>query len=223
MQQLTQHLPTDRNAPRLWFERLAMFSEPGDEHIERTVTFRRGLNIVWAKEPKAGRAQGMRAAGHGVGKTSLCLLLRFCLGDASDAVVALRDELHGEFGQGGVFAVVHVDGQPFTLCRYFNAHKEGVACPGTDITGIWTRQAECSDRAFLKRLAEDMMGRVSPRSIPETGQTIEWRHLLAWISRDQGARFKSFYAWRDGGARRFNPVDMSNSLPKTLGGNFGGN
>lgn len=198
MQQLTQHLPTDRTEPRLWFERLAFFSEPGDEHVERTITFVRGLNIVWAKEPKTGGAQGTRAAGHGVGKTSLCLLLRFCLGDASDAVAALRDELHGEFGQGGVIAVMHVDGQPFTLCRYFNPHKEGLVCPGADIAGIWTRQVDDGDRAFLRKLADDMMSRVSPKSIPETGQPIEWRHLLAWISRDQGARFKSFFAWRDG-------------------------
>lgn len=198
MKQLTQHLPSDRTTPRLWFERLAVFDEPGDDHVLRTIPFRRGLNIVWAKEPTAGRAQGTRAAGHGVGKTSLCLLLRLCMGDASDAVAELRDELFGEFAQGGVVAVVHVDGQPFTLCRYFNPHKEGVACPGTDISSIWTRQTETSDRAFLKKLADDMMGRVVPKAIPETGQAIEWRHLLAWISRDQGARFKSFFAWRDG-------------------------
>lgn len=198
MEQLTKYLPTDRSTPRLWFERLALFDEPSDDHVLRTINFQRGLNIVWAKEPAAGRVQGTRAAGHGVGKTSLCLLLRLCMGDASEAVTELRDELVGEFSQGGVIAVVHVDGQPFTLCRYFNAYKEGVACRGTDIAGIWTRHPESSDRAFLKKLADDMMSRVAPKSIPETGQAIEWRHLLAWISRDQGARFKSFFAWRDG-------------------------
>jgi hypothetical protein len=198
VEQLTKYLPTERSTPRLWFERLALFDEPGDDHVLRTICFQRGLNIVWAKEPTTGRAQGTRAAGHGVGKTSLCLLLRLCMGDASEAVAELRDELVGEFPQGGVIAVMHVDGQPFTMCRYFNAYKEGVACPGTDITGIWTRQAEGLDRAFLKKLADDMMSRVTPKSIPETGQAIEWRHLLAWISRDQGARFKSFFAWRDG-------------------------
>ena len=110
MEQLTQHLPTERDAPRLWFERLALFDEPGDDHVLRTISFQRGLNIVWAKEPTAGRAQGTRAAGHGVGKTSLCLLLRLCMGDASDAVADLRDELLGEFAQGGVIAVLHLDG-----------------------------------------------------------------------------------------------------------------
>ncbi|MFZ6720230.1 hypothetical protein [Undibacterium sp. Ji49W] len=198
MEELTQYLPTDRRHPRLWFERLVIFSEPDEVHVVRTIPFHRGLNLVWAKEPAIGHALGTRAAGHGVGKTSLCLLLRFCLGEPSKAVAELRDELFREFAQGGVIAVLHVDGQPFTVCRYFNAHKEGIAFNGKDIADIWTRVTELSDRAFLKQLASDMMSPVSPRNIPETGQEMEWKHLLAWISRDQGSRFKSFFAWREG-------------------------
>lgn len=198
MEKLTQHLPTDRRHPRLWFERLVIFSEPDEAHIVRTIPFHRGLNLVWAKEPAAGHARGTRAAGHGVGKTSLCLLLRLCLGDPSKAVAELRDELFSEFAQGGVLAVLHVDGQPFTLCRYFNAYKDGMVCAGDASADIWTRTTETSDRAFLKKLASNMMRLVSPRDIPETAQTIEWKHVLAWISRDQGSRFKSFFAWREG-------------------------
>lgn len=197
MEQLTRHLPTDRSSPRLWFERLDIFSEPGAAHVVRTIPFHRGLNLVWAKEPAVGRASGTRAAGHGVGKTSLCLLLRFCLGEPSKAVAELRDELFGEFAQGGVIAVLHVDGQPFTVCRYFNPHKEGIACAGV-VGDIWSSDSETSDRAFLKKLADDMMSPVSPRNIPETNQAIEWKHVLAWISRDQGSRFKSFFSWREG-------------------------
>lgn len=197
MEQLTQHLPTDRSSPRLWFERLDIFSEPDEAHVFRKIPFHPGLNLVWAKEPAVGRASGTRAAGHGVGKTSLCLLLRFCLGEPSKAVAELRDELFGEFAQGGVIAVLHVDGQPFTLCRYFNPHKEGMACAGI-VADIWGCATETSDRVFLKKLADDMMSPVSPRNIPETNQVIEWKHVLAWISRDQGSRFKSFFAWREG-------------------------
>lgn len=197
MEQLTQHLPTDRSSPRLWFERLDIFSEPGVANVVRTIPFHRGLNLVWAKEPAVGRASGTRAAGHGVGKTSLCLLLRFCLGEPSKAVAELREELFGEFVQGGVVAVLHLDGQPFTVCRYFNPHKEGVTCAGA-LADIWSSDSETSDRAFLKKLADDMMSPVSPRNIPETNQAIEWKHVLAWISRDQGSRFKSFFSWREG-------------------------
>lgn len=198
MEQLIQHLPKDRQAPRLWFKQLSIFSEPDTENIVRTVPFRRGLNVVWAKEPAAGSAVGLHAAGHGVGKTSLCLLLRYCLGDPSKAVTELRDELCSEFPKGGVIAVMHVEGRPFTLCRYFNPHKDGFAIDGEVSEDVWGQEAESNDKDFLKRLASDMMSSVSPSNIPDTGQAIEWRHVLAWISRDQGSRFKSFFTWREG-------------------------
>ena len=198
MEKLIQQLPKDRRSPRLWFERLSIFAEPGASNILRTISFHRGMNVVWAKEPTAGSAVGVHAAGHGVGKTSLCLLLRFCLGDPSKSVTVLRDELYSEFPKGGVFAVMHVDGRPHTLCRYFNSHKEGLFCEAQDTDDVWALDAEGSDRDFLKKLAEDMVGSLSPGSIPDTGQAIEWKHVLAWLSRDQGSRFKSFFAWREG-------------------------
>lgn len=198
MESLIQYLPKDERDPRLWFETLSIFSEPDAKAVLRTVSFRRGINVVWAKEPDLGDAVGVSAAGHGVGKSSLCLLLRFCLGDPSKAVSELRDELYGEFPMGGVLALVHMEGQAFTLCRYFNPQKEGFALDGAAMEDAWSRDAEKSDRDFLDRLASAMMAHVSPDVIPDTGQEIQWRHILAWISRDQGSRFKSFFDWREG-------------------------
>jgi len=198
MQKVTRHLRTDRTSPRLWFERLIIFREPDPAHYIRTVTFRRGLNLIWAKEPASGDATGIHAAGHGVGKTSLCLLLRFCLGDTAKTITELLEELYGEFPKGGVAAVLHVDDKPFTLCRYFGSHKEGGALAGADTEELLQGGHDQSDRQFEQLLAETMMSKLYPRAIPETGQAIEWRHLLAWMTRDQGSRFKSFFAWREG-------------------------
>nr|WP_301300785.1 hypothetical protein [Pseudomonas kilonensis] len=195
---MIQQLPEVRHSPRLWFERLTLFHEAGPDHVLRTVTFRRGLNIIWAKEPVAGSASGARAAGHGVGKSSLCLLLRLCLGDTAKAVSEVREELFGEFPQGGVAAVLHVEDQVFTLFRHFNTYKEGIALEGDDINALWGEETGDTDRSFIQHLSDVMMAKVTPRAIPETGQAIEWRHLLAWISRDQGSRFKSFFSWREG-------------------------
>lgn len=202
MQELIQRLPTNRTSPRLWFERLVIFREPEQAHYIRTITFRSGLNLVWAKEPPPGSAKGSRAAGHGVGKTSLCLLLRFCLGDTAKAVAELREELFGEFPKGGIAAVLYLDDKPFTVCRYFNAYKEGMALAGSDIERLWQGEGACEGeqtyKVFEQQLAETMMAGVFPRVVPETGQAIEWRHVLAWMTRDQGSRFKSFFAWREG-------------------------
>ncbi len=198
MREWIRQFSVSRRTPRLWVERLVLFSEASHEHRIRTVSFLRGLNLVWAKEPEPGSAQGTRAAGHGVGKTSLCLLLRLCMGDTAKAVTELRETLFSEFPRGGVAVLLHLEGQPFILFRYFSVHKEGIALPGADIAALWGDASVSSDQVFLQQLADTMMKWVTPRVIPETGQSIEWRHVLAWISRDQGARFKSFFAWREG-------------------------
>lgn len=200
MDRWIERLSKQKGEPRLWFERLVLFSESDPSHSIRTIMLRPGLNLIWAHEPGDRQIyRGVHAAGHGVGKTSLCLVLRYCLGDHLSASVAeLRDTLHGEFPQGGVGAVIHLEGECFAVFRYFNPHREGMVRTGCDLEKLLRDGSEQSFREFEAHLSKTMMERVSPRAIPETGQTILWQHLLAWIARDQGARFKSFYAWRDG-------------------------
>ena len=199
MDDLIQRLSTQKTAPRLWIERLSIFSEPGADHCIRSIVFRRGINIVWAREPDDESAYaGVHAAGHGVGKTSLCLLLRYCLGDSTKSIDELRDEVLDEYPQGGVGAVVHVGSEVFAVFRFFNPHREGFASSGDDLDSLLTDGGTQSFKDFEAHLSEVMLSGVSPRTIPETGQAILWRHLLAWMVRDQGSRFKSFFSWREG-------------------------
>lgn len=199
MDDLIASLSTRQGAPRLWVERLAIYSEPEADHCIRSISFRRGVNIIWAREPAEGSAYtGIHAAGHGVGKTSLCLMLRYCLGDSAKAIDELRDEVVGEFPNGGVGAVVHVGDETFSVFRFFNLYREGFASSGADLEALLASKGSQPYKAFEASLTESMLARVSPRTIPETGQAIEWRHLLAWMARDQGSRFKSFFSWREG-------------------------
>lgn len=199
MGELIQRLAAQQASPLLWVERLAIFSEAGRDHCLRSITFRRGINLVWAREPdENSRYAGIHAAGHGVGKTSLCLLLRYCLGDSSKSIDELREEVLAEFPQGGVGAVVHVGDETYSVFRYFSAHRDGLAARGGEIDALFGGGEAESYKEFETRLAELMLAGVTPRTIPETGQAILWRHLLAWIARDQGARFKSFFSWREG-------------------------
>lgn len=199
MGELIQRLATQQTNPRLWVERLDIFSEVGREHCLRSITFRRGINLVWAREPdENSRYAGIHAAGHGVGKTSMCLLLRYCLGDSSKSIDELREEVLAEFPQGGVGGVVHVGDETYSVFRYFSAHRDGLAVRNGEIGALFGDGEAESYKEFETRLAELMLAGVTPRMIPETGQAILWRHLLAWIARDQGARFKSFFSWREG-------------------------
>lgn len=199
MEELINSLSRQQSSPILWIERLAIFSGPKAEHCIRSITFRRGLNVIWAHEPASGSHTGVHAAGHGVGKTSLCLLIRYCLGDTAKSVTTLRDELSSEFPHGGVGMVIHVEDQTYSVFRYFNAYKEGLVEVDSDLEALLANGSSLQTyKEFESFLAIAMMSKVSPRAIPETEQTIEWRHLLAWLTRDQGARFKSFFAWREG-------------------------
>ena len=199
MEKLIKRLATQKTAPRLWVERLSIFSEPSSEHCIRSISFRRGINIVWAREPDDESVYaGVHAAGHGVGKTSLCLLLRYCLGDSTKSIDELREEVLGEYPQGGVGAIVHVGSEVFTAFRFFNSYREGFASSGDDLDALLTDGGAQSFKDFEAHLSEVMLSGVSPRAIPETGQAILWRYLLAWRARDQGGRFKSFFSWREG-------------------------
>lgn len=199
MDDLIKRLSAQKTAPRLWVERLSIFSEPSAEHCLRSIAFRRGINIVWAREPDEQSAYaGIHAAGHGVGKTSLCLLLRYCLGDSSKSIDELREEVLGEFPQGGVGAIVHVGSETFAVFRFFSLYRDGFASPGNNLDALLTDGGAQSFKDFETHLSEVMLSGVSPRAIPETGQFILWRHLLAWMARDQGGRFKSFFSWREG-------------------------
>ena len=199
MKNLLESLSKQKTPPHLWVERLAIFGKADASQCIRSVEFRRGLNVIWAHEPAAGSAYtGIHAAGHGVGKTSLCLLMRFCLGDNAKSVNELREEIVSEFPDGGGGMVVHIANQTFAVFRFFNAYKDGSVANGNNIESLFTDNASQSFKDFEVQLAEAILSKVLPRIIPETAQAIEWRHILAWMTRDQGSRFKSFFAWREG-------------------------
>lgn len=198
MEELSKLINSNNTTPRLWIERISIYSSPAAEDLIRSISLRPGINIIWAKEPADGAAVGIHANGHGVGKTSLCQLIRYCLADTANAVTDLRDELQHEFPNGGVGAVIHLGEKMYSVFRFFNPHKDGLAMSGDSIDDLWGDALTDPYRAFESLLSTELMAKVSPRSIPETGQDIEWRHLLAWMTRDQGTRFKSYYSWREG-------------------------
>jgi len=94
--------------------------------------------------------------------------------------------------------VVHIANQTFAVFRFFNTYKDGFVANGNNIESLFTDNASQSFKDFEVQLAEAILSRVLPRIIPETAQVIEWRHILAWMTRDQGSRFESFFAWRKG-------------------------
>ncbi len=189
---------TPRSFPRLWIERLWLLESKEPLAVVRTIDLHPGLNIVWAREPESEVASGLASAGHGVGKTSLCLLFRYCLGDEAPSISSLREKALAGFPKGGVAAKVHVDGTTWIVNRPYGSYGHSSAGMGDSLESLLAGELDGDFSAFSAALHEAFIAKLPASSLPGSSQTLEWRHLLAWCVRDQKTRFDSFFHWRDG-------------------------
>lgn len=100
-----------RDGPRLWVRRLIIWSEPGE--VIRDISLRPGLNIIWSPDADA---DGNRM-GHGGGKTSLCRLIRYCLGEDSFGSHDQRQLIGTALPNANVGAEGILDGQLWIVVR----------------------------------------------------------------------------------------------------------
>ena len=187
-----------RAQPRLWLETMWLVESREPLAFTRTIDLHSGLNIVWAKESAANEGSGLTTAGHGVGKTSLCLLLRYVLGDDAPAIATLRSKAAGGFPKGGVAAKVHVDGAVWLVFRPYGAYSQHMAAQCDALNQLLQGTTANDFDGYSYALEQFSIGRLAARSLPGTNQPLEWRHLLAWCIREQRTRFDGFYHWREG-------------------------
>jgi hypothetical protein len=187
-----------RTQPRLWVETMWLVESREPLVLTRTIDLHAGLNIVWAKESASNDASGLASAGHGVGKTSLCLLLRYVLGDDAPAIATLRSKAAGSFPKGGVAAKVHVDGAVWLVFRPYGLYSHSLAAQCDALDRLLEGTAPNDFDGYGRALEQFSIGRLAARSLPGTNQPLEWRHLLAWCIREQRTRFDGFYHWREG-------------------------
>lgn len=187
-----------RKHPRLWVETVWLVESREPLVLTRAIELHQGLNIVWAKESATSESPGLTSAGHGVGKTSLCLLMRYVLGDDAPAISTLREKAVGCFPKGGVAAKVHFEDATWLVFRPYSAYSHSLAAQCEEVQLLLQGEASNDFSGYLKALERFSIGRLAAQSLPGTNQPLKWRHLLAWCIRDQRTRFDGFYHWRDG-------------------------
>lgn len=137
-----QAYPAIRALPRLWVERVWLLASREPLEITRTVNLQPGVNIVWAREPDSDEGSGLASAGHGVGKTSFCLLLRYLLGDDATSITALREKAAANFPKGGVAAKVNIDGVAWLVYRPYGAYGHSFAKIGEQLADLFDARIE---------------------------------------------------------------------------------
>jgi hypothetical protein len=191
-------------APRLRVERLVIVESCSPRRLIRDVKLHEGLNIVWAEELAAGIAgTEVERAGHGVGKSTISLMLRAVLGDEGAAVKTMRVNLAEHYASGGVAAEIVTGTERFAVFRSFGSHS--FVLPNGTVEDLFEESAKSNAielSTYIARLGEKAcLQHVMTRTLPVTGQGVEWGHVLCWISRDQALGLRHYFEWRiDDGA-----------------------
>ena len=195
--------------PRLWFRRLVIWSEPGAEPLQ-DIKFGPGLNIIWSPDPADRSARDASEAppgpGHGAGKTLVCRLLRYCLGEPNFASDVLRTKISRAFKDGRVGAEVIVDGATWAVVRSIGVFGHDVALEGGTLEAAVSSDTVATGIApFVEMLADrfvtpDVAGLIADS--PERG----WLLAIAWLARDQECHFGKVTEWRAVGGRSGSPA-----------------
>lgn len=174
--------------PRLWFRRFVIWPEPGAQPIQ-DCTFGPGLNIIWSPDPVDRSARDAdeppTGPGHGAGKTLVCRLLRYCLGEPHFAPDLLRSKISSAFKDGRVGVEVIVDGKPWAIVRSLGAVGHDVVLEGGTLEmAVSSDTAATGMTSFVEMLAERF---VTPDVAALVANSPEraWLLALAWLSRDE--------------------------------------
>ena len=186
-------MESQHKAPILWVETLWLLESLEPLAMLREIQLRRGLNLVLSEPSKVN-------SGHGVGKTAFCQLLRFILDDPHwDQGTPLRDELREAIPEGAIAAKVHLGDECWTVLKPWKHQKQYRAT----LQGNWqelVRNEVSNDYdQYQRSLVTHLVKPLPVAKLPGADQAIKWSQILAWLSRDQGSRYQSYYHWRKEG------------------------
>lgn len=188
-------LRPSRSEPVFWIRRVVILERLDPFEKINDFPFKRGLNIVFGEEK--GSWRDIKASGHGVGKTSLCRLIRYCLGEPHfgrrRVVAAIRQDLPG----GWVGAELRVGGESWAVLRPFGVGPWSRAARDMTIEDLaLQRQPGVPYAEFEAAMASALMANMPRHGQVVPGVTLTHGHLLPAFTRDQECRLESVWKWR---------------------------
>ena len=196
----------NRSEPRLWIRRLVIWSEPGV--VLREITLRPGLNIIWAPDPadRPGGSEQHAAPGHGSGKTLLCRLLRYCLGEDRFAPHEQREKIVATFPNGLVGAEIMVDGTQWAVLRPIGTSRKHFAIRDTTVDAVNVDAVPTGMDPFLEAVTTTILSDDVSDLIPGGDRLRAWLVVIAWLARDQECRFNKPLDWRSADSDSSSPA-----------------
>lgn len=195
--QQTVSIHDSRRDPPIWVRRFVLWSQPGE--VIRDVALRRGLNVIWSPDPGSAAANiGQNAAsGHGAGKTLLCRLLRYCLGEATFASEDQKRSIAAKFPNGLVGAEIVIAGAAWAVIRPVGPTRRHTVRREASLEELAeSKEAATGIGPLIEALANLVLPRTLSGIVPELREDSSWLFALAWLGRDQENRFDHILDWR---------------------------
>lgn len=184
------------STPKLWFKRVVLIKSIQPLAVIREVKLHRGLNIIVGKSSRDAALVNnlMAMAGHSVGKTTFCRLLRYCLGEQHFSTESGEQRLRMSLPYSWVGAELEIEGTPWAVLRPLGAQKaQSSAQQESTIEEIIFADEKVSGYFEFRQELDKML----PSHVHHPEITYKWEHLLSWLARDQECRLRKFEVWRD--------------------------
>jgi hypothetical protein len=192
-----------RTRPLVWVKKIVLYRsiDPIDEI--RQINFTTGLNII---QGESNQSEEAFQSGHGIGKTTVCRLIRYCLGENSYGQKHVVDEVKHCFPNAYVGAVIELEESEWAVLRPLGNRIREYAQEGVALDGIVQAEGQRRYGAFTERLSSLALSDLPVNESLTSGQALQWLHVLAMSSRDQESRYDRFWNWRHTRSESGTPV-----------------
>ena len=186
-----------RSEPDVWVSRIVILERIApDPVVIRDISLSRGLNIIWAEESEDDNPAAA-ITGHSAGKTIFCRLLRYALGERTFGTKAVMELIRKTFPHGYIAAELHIRGRKWAVRRPFGSGRTYIEENASIEELLKQRGQIVTQDLYTKEIGlESLLDDLETGGIVQTGELIQWDHILAWCTRDQEARFQNIHDWR---------------------------
>lgn len=185
-------LPKGQQGPRLWVRRIALWQNAAT--LLRDISLRPGVNIIWSPDLSTN---GTGATPHGSGKSTLCRLIRYCLGERHFSNEDQRPLMQNKLPDGFVGAEVMIDGECWIVTRPIGMNLPSRAVLADRIEDTFDQLLVGTDPQTVAPVISDRFFSGFREQVPDNLRADQvWDVLLAWLARDQECRLDDVFDWR---------------------------
>lgn len=195
--------------PDVFLRRLIFYKSISPLDIIREVNFSLGVNII-ATSRYGEDDVNVDIIGHSVGKTTLCRFIRHIFGEPSFSNETSTKLISEKFPQSWLGAEIEIAQQKYAVLRPIGVRYQQTKVANNLSLESLIKEINNSNSKFNVS-QDDYLSRLGlePKYFfenPRCKENTNWLQILSWCSRDQEARYKNIYTWRDPESNSQTPI-----------------